>query len=87
MKLSTKWVKHCNGEEEVKTVYQEVLTALPAFKVLKGLIEEEIANTNRKALKEAGYENSSWAYQQADCIGEERAYLHILKLLSIKIEE
>lgn len=87
MKTSVKWFEGAREEEQRKEVYAKLLSAEPAFKILREIIEKEkLAGLNQRAKKDQ-YDSPSWGLIQADGIGEERAYNNILKLLSIKIEE
>ena len=82
MKSSIKWIKHCKTQEEKKQVMAQVLAAKPALDILKKIILEEINTTKRNAGNKARYEDPSWAYYQADSLGEARAYQVLLKLLT-----
>lgn len=50
-------------------------------KRLSTLIQEKIDSSNAERLSKNNYENSSWAYKQADAVGYERALTEVLSLL------
>ena len=87
MKISTKWIKHCKTQEERKIVLAKVQAARPAFELLQKMIKEEIASKRKNTNKKDRYESPSWAFYQADSMGEERALNSLLKLINIKNEE
>ncbi len=87
MKTSMKWFDGAKTEEERKEIRSALLAAKPAIDRLIAIIEKEKKAGVNYRLGKDKYENPSWAYLQADGVGEERAYNNILKVLHIKFEE
>lgn len=87
MKPSTKWVHGVKTQKEKKEIHSKILAALPAFKILKRIIEKEKKSGKNYRENKDKYDSSTWPYLQADGIGEERAYNNILKLIDIQLEE
>jgi hypothetical protein len=44
-------------------------------------LKDKIGNARKKSRNDKGYENPSWAYQQADLIGYERALEEVISIL------
>lgn len=87
MKTSVKWFEGAKSDKDKQEIREKLLSALPAFELLKSIIErEKLSGKNYRSKKDA-YDSPAWAYLQADGVGEERAYNNILKLLTIKVEE
>lgn len=87
MKLSSKWIKHARTPEQKKEVMAQILAAKPALDLLRKILEAEMLSKKKVSRTKEAYEMASWPYMQADMIGEERAYLSVLKLLSFNLEE
>jgi hypothetical protein len=52
------------------------------FKVLEEILDERLDTLTN--VKRSDYDNASWAYEQAHCNGEIRAYRETIKLLKQK---
>jgi len=87
MKTSVKWLSGTRTEVQRKEIKEKLASAIPAFELLKGIIEKEKKNSKSYRENKDKYTDSSWPYLQADGIGEERAYNNILKIINIKLEE
>ena len=49
---------------------------------LKHLLENKISTKRKARTKEGGYESPSWAFQQADGVGYERALDEVIALIT-----
>jgi hypothetical protein len=87
MKLSSRWMKYARKPEEKKEVQAKLLAAKPALDLLRRIVEEEMISKGKAIKSKENYELAGWPFLQADAIGEERAYLSVLKLLTITYEE
>ena len=87
MKISSRWIKKAKTQEQKKEVMLKITSAIPALEMLADMIKDDIENKRKKTVSKDRYQEPSWAYYQADSVGEERALRSILKLLSIKNDE
>ncbi len=74
--MDTRWFKQQKDKEARK---KELLSYRNAFQELSALLEKEF-------IQEDGpdYKSNSWAYEQADQNGHNRAIKKVLKLINIK---
>lgn len=79
MKLSTQWTKHLKDPEEIERFKSYVSSSQGVLEVLSNLVESKM--DVREVFKEEDYNNSSWAYKQADRNGYLRALKEINQLL------
>lgn len=64
-----------------KEIVGDFKSSLLVRKRMKKLLEDKI-EANRKTLRDKmNYDNASWAYQQADGVGYERALFEIISLI------
>lgn len=79
--MQTRWFKGLDKQEE-KDLRASLLAAELAFKRLAKLLEDDMKSSESLQHSESLYESPSWAYQQADAIGQQRAFRKILRLIS-----
>ena len=84
--MFTKWTAHLPKEKQTE-FKMAVSGAQPVLRRLHKLIEEENKSSHNKMLEPEAYHTASWAYAQADSLGEQRAYQRVLKLLDNIIHE
>ena len=80
-RLSTEWTQHLKTPEERKTFEGYVRNSKSLLEVL-----ERIVNNKLKILetaKDEDYDKASWAYYQADRLGQIRAYKHIKETIQL----
>ncbi len=78
--MYTRWTKGLPKDKHAEFAMQ-VSAATPVLKRLLGILEEELAASEKSQL-EKNYQDAAWAYSQADSIGEQRAYTKALKLIN-----
>lgn len=78
--MKTAWTKGLN-EKEATEISADFIAASHLRKRLISLLQEKERITREKLRSEALYEKPSWAYQQADGKGYERALNEIISLL------
>ena len=79
--MKTVWTKGLS-EDRADEVKREYAASAASRERLKAIIEEKITSSRVGLRDKTNYENSSWAYQQADGIGYERALYEIISLIS-----
>lgn len=79
--MKTVWLKGLS-EEKQDEVKREYAASAATREHLKAIIEEKITNSRTSLRDKTKYENPSWAFQQADGIGYERALCEIISLIS-----
>ena len=85
MSLHVYWASHLQGEEKKK--FEElVIHNTTLLRRLTDIISRKIDTANKKNLSKQGYEDSTWAFKQADHVGYVRALNEILQLTNIKLE-
>lgn len=80
------WTKGLS-EEDKKTFYLQVSAAHPVLRKLVKTFEEDLQQSRKRQLVSSNYEASSWPYQQADFVGEQRTYNRVIELISNLISE
>jgi hypothetical protein len=83
---STTWTKHLPKTEQ-EEFRKAMLAARPVLTRLKVLLEEALAASQKEQLSKVCYKSSSWPMYQADCIGEQRAFQKIIKLITLDEEK
>ena len=79
--LNSKWTKNLKtdaGKKEFTEMYVQSLFVLTR---LKDILGEEINNIETKMTMRKNYEYASWAYEQADLIGQLAALKNIEGLI------
>jgi len=82
MKLS--WLKGAKTSEAKKERKAIIQAGIPALKVLKEILEDELNNLEDNELKSDVYNASNWTYLQADINGAKRTYRKVIDLLPIE---
>lgn len=77
---SVKWFKGLSPEGKAQ-LKADLLAAMPAFKRLRELINEDIASLDAEARKWDNYALAAWPYIQADIQGSKRTLYSILETL------
>lgn len=78
--MKTAWTKglETDSKAEMKLHFNG---GVQLRKRLGTILNEKIDAKNREAMKDDAYENSSWAFKQADSQGYKRAMSEILSLI------
>lgn len=79
--MYTRWTKGLT-EQQKKDFDAQVVAAYPAMKKLVELLEEELNSTEKAVEDKENYSKDSWAYFQADLIGEKRVYKKIIRIIN-----
>lgn len=72
-------------KEEVKLVEEQIDSYIVEH--LKRLLIERLDTKERISIKETEYDNSNWAYKQADTVGYKRGLTDIISLLTKTTKE
>ncbi len=77
--LLADWTRHLKGEK--KEEFEKILrNSTYTLGVLREIIDDYLESVNKDSTSD--YESPSWAYKQADKIGERRALTKVRNLLS-----
>lgn len=79
--MKTTWTAGLTSEQK-QEITADYKSAVSLRKRLEKLVTDKIDSAHRESLKREGYNSPSWAYQQADKIGYERALKEIISLIS-----
>ena len=83
MSLHVYWTSHLQGEEKKK--FEElVMHNTTLLRRLTDIISRKIDTANKKNLSKEAYQESTWAFKQADHVGYTRALNEMLQLTDIK---
>lgn len=77
--MDSRWFKDSRTKEDKEARKKELLSYRNAFQELSELLEKEFIHEDGP-----DYTNSSWAYEQADRNGHNRAIRKIIKLINTK---
>ena len=78
--MKTVWTKGLAGDAKTE-MEQAFLSSGNMRERLRFLLQEKISTNNSNLRNKENYQNASWAYQQADGIGYERALCEVISLL------
>lgn len=81
--MQTRWTKGLDKQEETD-LRAQLVAATGVLKRLGVLLEEDLQRSHKTQESVELYNSPSWAYHQADSIGEQRAYKKILRLINQK---
>ncbi len=81
--MQTRWTKGLD-EERAKDLISQLKASTSVLERLGKLIQEDSNNCTKLQESKESYASPSWAYIQADCIGELRVYKKILRLITLK---
>jgi hypothetical protein len=81
--MKTVWFKGLNEAQKKETRDSFLASAHTRLRLIQ-LLEDKITTSNTKLRTSINYESPSWAFQQADGIGYERAILEIISLIDNK---
>lgn len=80
--MKTEWFKHLKTKEEQEKFKEVVNSSTLILDRLREIVYNRYKNGNSISIDD--YDSPSWAYKQADRLGEQRAYEFILSLLNIE---
>lgn len=81
--MKTLWLKGLNKDQQ-EEVRREFNASSSTRLRLTTLLNEKLTQANSNLRMKSNYENVSWALQQADGIGYERAICEIISLIDSK---
>jgi len=84
MKISPDWFKHLKGDELKLERKEFVIGQLPAWKVMKEILQHRLDNLEVHQASKSLYDSPNWAYLQADVNAEARTLRELLILLTIE---
>lgn len=84
IKHNSTWFKKCKTEREKKELRADIANARYVLNTLHAILEGYIASSQSRQSDENNYEKPSWAYLQADKIGEIRAFNKVISLIEEK---
>jgi len=79
-KLPLRWVDNLKKPEDRNSFFDTLKNNRFVLKRLKEILEEEMEKLG--SFSNADYDSPSWAYKQADLIGQKRQLQKVLDLLS-----
>jgi hypothetical protein len=79
--MKTTWTKGLTPDA-ADELRKEFINATRFRERLRQLLEDKSEVRRKAAFKNDAYDNPSWAYQQADAIGYEKAILEVISLIS-----
>lgn len=79
--MKTSWTKGMNAQQKEVVKASFAASADVRLRCIT-LIKEKIETAHKARNSDGAYENSNWAYKQADFCGYERAMEEIISLLS-----
>ena len=83
--MQTRWFKGLD-EQEVADMRASLVASTTILLRLSKLIQEDLDSSVAAQLAGAQYESPSWAYQQADFIGQQRAFNKMLRLINKEVK-
>jgi hypothetical protein len=84
--MNVRWTSHLKDPEKRKDFEQYIRNSTTILERLTEIINNKIDALDCPAY-DSDYEDSAWAYKQADRNGQLRAYLEILKLTNLSTGE
>lgn len=69
------WFRETKTKEDRESVKQDLALAYRAFRKLEEILKSKLKEPS------SDYNNSNWAYMQADTVGYNRALKEVLKLI------
>lgn len=81
MALSKLWTKGLKLDKDKERFIESLLQSKHVFKVLNQIIDEFVEQNEKDRLKKDIYARPNWALEQADLVGETRAYKKVQDLL------
>lgn len=84
--MYTLWTKGLSDKEKEQWTV-DVLAAQPVLKKLHKVLKDTYDASEKAMRSKNNYETASWAYLQADLLGEQRSYKKTLNLLENIIED
>ncbi len=81
--MKTRWTKGLAKQEELD-LRTSLVASIPVLKRLSVLLGADLDRCIKSQESTESYMCPSWAYTQADSIGEQRAYRKILRLITQK---
>lgn len=69
------WFRAAKTKEDRESVKQDLALAYRAFRKLEEILKGKLKEPS------SDYDNSNWAYMQADTVGYNRALKEVLKLI------
>jgi len=81
MPISKLWTKDLKLDEDKERFKESLVQSKHVFKVLNQIIDNFIEQNDKDRLKKDVYSRPNWALEQADLVGETRAYKKVLELL------
>ncbi len=85
MGLHVYWTSHLKDEEK-KKFEALVLNNTTLLKRLTDIISRKIDTANKKHISKEAYQDSTWAFKQADYVGYVRALNEMLQLTDLNLE-
>jgi hypothetical protein len=79
--MKTQIVKGLTGDAK-KEMEEEYISSLHFRRRLEVLIKDKVESVRKDVRQRTAYNSPSWAYEQADAIGFERACYEIISLIS-----
>ena len=83
--MYSRWTKKLTDEQE-KDFRSSISSSVPVLKQLRMIVKED-KKASETSQSSREYTDASWAYSQADSIGEKRAYDKVLKMINNLIGE
>jgi hypothetical protein len=81
-KINSKWFSHFKGEKDRKDFEGYIRNSINLLERLTDIVNQKILELECPSTED--YTTASWAFKQADRIGQLRAYREILKLTDLK---
>lgn len=81
MAIQQTWLKDLKNTKDKDKFKEVLLHSQGLFKTIIKIIEENIKQNNKDRLKKDMYSSPNWHLEQADLVGETRAYEKVIKLL------
>jgi hypothetical protein len=86
MHLKTKLLRGLKGKDR-DDLAQRLYHSRDILELVSKLIEEKLQESVTSMRSKEAYDNTAWPYRQASRLGEQRAYAHVLDLLTLDREE
>lgn len=84
--MQTDWYKGLKTDADRPERAKEVRSGLPALRILKSILETKLDQLEGSHTTKQKYDSPSWAYLQADYVGNKRCLQEIIQLLT-SVEE
>jgi hypothetical protein len=84
--MLTDWYRGTKGEAQKTERAREVRSSLPTLRILKSILEGKLEQLELDHAKKDKYDSPSWAFLQADYVGNKRCLQEIIQLLT-SVEE